>query len=173
MSRCACIKKREFDIAVSHKGCEFLVLEDQSVWVSGDGFSKPSTYNVTIKVLSRGVEVTLPISTEKKTFLTSKELFNSLDSKCLPDDIYCITTESCGYKLTINRAYLCNLEVKINELVYKYAEDMDSEQRDIITDLKLKAESIKINAEQGNLEIAKRLFKSVKDKLKSYHCDNC
>ena len=170
---CACIKKREFDIAVSHKGCEFLVLEDQSLWVSGDGYSKPKYYNVTIGILDRGIEIVLPIKTEGKTFLTSKELFNSLDSKCLPDGIYCFSTESCGYKLTINRAYLCTIEVKLNELIYKYAESMDADERKIISDLKLQIQSIKINAEQGNLEIAKRLFQKVKDKLKSFHCDNC
>lgn len=173
MSTCACIKKREFDILVSHKGCEFLVLEDQSTWVGGEGYSKPDAYDVTIKIPSRGVEKVLSIKTEGKTFLTSRELFGSKDLKCLPDDIYCFSTKSCGYTLNINRAYLCTVETRLNELIYKYAETMTEDQRKIILDLKLQIQSIKINAEQGNLDTAKRLFKIVKDKLKSYHCDNC
>lgn len=173
MSTCACIKKREFDISVSHKGCEFLVLEDQSTWVSGQGFDKPDTYDVTIKIPSRGVEVVLPVKTEGKTILTSRELFGSMDVKCLPDDIYCFSVNSCGYTLNINRAYLCSVEVRLNELIYKFAETMTEDQRKTILDLKLQIQSIKINAEKGNLDTAKRLFKIVKDKLKSYHCDNC
>ena len=169
MSTCACIKKREFDILVSHKGCEFLILEDQSTWV-GD---KPSTYDVTLKIGSRGTEVTIPIKTEGKTVLTSKELYGSRDQKCLPDDIYCFTTISCGYTLSINRAYLCNMEVSLNDLIATFAETMSEKERKIILDLKLQIASIKINAEKGNMENAKRLFKIVKDKLKLYHCDNC
>lgn len=173
MSTCACIKKREFDISVSHKGCEFLVLEDQSTWASGNGYVKPKTYDVTIKIPSRGVEKVLPINTEGKTIITSMDLFGSMAPKCLPDEVYCFSTESCGYILNINRAYLCSLQIKLNDLVAKYSPTMDAEQRRIILDLKLQVQSIEINAEKGNLETAKKLFKIVKDKLKSYHCDNC
>lgn len=167
---CACIKKREFDLNVSHKGCEFLVINDQSTW---SGIEVPDFFNVTIKIVSRDSEVTLPISTKGATTLSSKQLLNTIDQKCLPDDIYCFTTKSCGYPLKINRAYLCGLETRLNDLVSKYAETMDAEQRKLIFTLRMQIDSIKINAEKGNLELAKKLFKIVKDKLNAYHCDNC
>lgn len=170
---CACIKKREFDISVLHKGCEILVLEDQSTWVGDFGYDKPDTYDVLVTIPSRDVEVTLSLKTNAKNFITSKDLFGSDITKCLPDDIYCFSVVSCGYKLNINRAYLCTVELKLNELVAKYAETMTEDQRKTILDLTLQIQSIKLNAEQGNVEIAKRLFKKVKDKLKNYHCDNC
>lgn len=170
---CACIKKREFDISVSHKGCQYLVLEDQSTWVHDFGYDKPRTYEVRVNVPSRNVDVVLELNTDGKNYITSKDLFGSVDLKCLPDDIYCFTVMSCGYKLNINRAYLCTVETKLNELIAKYAETMTVKERKIILDLTLQIESIKINAEQGNVKITKRLFKKVKAKLKDHHCENC
>lgn len=170
---CACIQKREFDISVTHKGCEYLVLEDQSMWVEKLGYDKPNTYDVLIKIPSRNVEVIVPINVKGKTFLTSVELFGSKNVTCLPDDIYCMTTTTCGYDLTINRAYLCSLDVKLNELVAKFATTMNQEQRTMITDIRLEIAAIRINAEKGNINLANSLFKIVKDKLKKYHCDDC
>lgn len=173
METCACIKKREFDISVTNKGCEYLVLEDQSIWVSKNGFTKPDRYNIVLKIPSRGVERKISIKTDGKTILSSKDLFGSKDLKCLTDDIYCITTESCGYTLTINRLYLCNIEVKYRELVSKYALTMSDDEMSTLSKLRLDMESLKINVEKGNLQTAKNLFKTLKDKLKAYHCDNC
>lgn len=170
---CACIKKREFDLYVSHKGCETLVIEDQSNWMTDKGYVKPKTYDVTIKIPSRNYEQVFTLKTDGRNYLTSRELFGSSELQCLPDDIYCFSVESCGYDLIINRAYLCGLEVKLNELIYKFAETMTQEQRKVIVDTSLQLDSVKLNAQMGNVEIAQRLFKKVKDKLKEYHCDNC
>lgn len=173
MSNCACIKKKEFDILVTHKGCEYLVIQDQSTWVSGDVYNKPATFKVKIKIPSRGVEKEITLFTDKPNYLTSKDLFDSQELQCLPDDIYCFSVESCGYTLNINRAYLCRMETKLDELIYKFAEDMNASNRKIIIDTEFQLASIRINAERGNVEIAKRLFNLLKEKLKSYHCDNC
>jgi len=170
---CPCIKKREFDIVISNRGCEYLVLEDQSVWVQDFGYEKPETFEVTIKIDSRNIEKKVTLKTNGKNILTSKDLFDSTDLECLPDDVYCISTVSCGYELTINKANLCGVKSKLNELIYKYAETMNADQRKIIFDLKLLIQSIEVNAEQDNITTARRLFKDVKDKLKAYHCDNC
>ena len=169
MSVCACIKKREFDIVISYRGCEILLLEDQSIWVG----EKPKTYDITLTALSRGMAVNVTLDLNKKTQLTSKDIFKSETITCLPDDIYCITTESCGYKLSINRAYLCNMELKVNEMVAKFANTMSEDERKIIQDFKLQIDAIKINTEKGNLETARKIFKSVKEKLNHYKCDNC
>lgn len=171
---CACIKKREFDLYVTHKGCETLVIEDRSTWMEEKGYvARPPSYDVTLQIPSRDFEKVLTINTNARNYFTSKELFGSDNLQCLPDDIYCFSTQSCGYGLHINRAYVCDAEVKLDELVYKFAETMSKEERKVILDLTLQIESIKLNAEKGNVKIAQRLFQKVKQKLKEYHCDNC
>lgn len=170
---CACIKKREFDISVSNRGCDVLVFEDQSNWVADAGFNKPDTYKVVIEIPSRGMSKELDIKTSGKNFITSVDLYGTIDRENLADEIYCISTVSCGYDLKINRASLANLELKVNELIAKYALHMEDAQSRLLMDFILQLESIKINAEQGNHNLAIKLFSKLKKTLKNYHCDNC
>lgn len=166
---CGCIKKRDFNVELSYKGCEYLVLEDASIW-SGD---IPETYEIELQIPSRNKTINLELKTGVKNTFTTVDLFNTSNLQCLPDDIYCITTESCGYSLKINRAFLCNSEIRVNELIYKYALDLDKDKRQLLLDFKTKLDSIKINAKLGNSEISKKLYKLLSDKLKEHHCDNC
>lgn len=170
---CGCIKKRDFDIDISFKGCETLVIEDQSVWSTGPGYTKPDSYTITINIPSRGSTVDLEIKTNSKNYFTSKDLFNSIDIQCLPDDIYCFTTTSCGNKLTITRAILCNTEIKLDELISKFSDELDPDKRQLIFEISSGIEAIKINSKKGNLETSKKLLKRLNKKLESFNCEHC
>ena len=92
---CSCIKNH-YSIHISSEDCKKLIYQDESDWMAGEGFNIPETYPVTISIPSRSKEVTIDVKTKGRTVITSVDLFGSSDLMCLPDDIYCFSTESCG-----------------------------------------------------------------------------
>jgi len=174
MTTCACIKPDHFFVEVGFTNCEVLTLEDMSTWVGKDGLPIPPNYNINVELKERNLSKNISLPSNSKLSLHSNELFTVEGYNCFPDGIYCITTESCGRSLKINRAYTCGVESRLNELIYKFAQDdMHSERRKIIHDLKLKIKAIHLTSEMGNVHQANDLFDDVKRILNEYHCDNC
>lgn len=167
---CGCIKKRGFDIHVDNRGCTTMVLEDQSTWVGG---SIPETYSVLVQIPSRNSDVQLDLKVNSRNLLTSKDLLQTAEEQCLPDDIYCFSTQTCGYTLKITRAFLCSTDTKIDKLIADFADDFSLEKQTIIQNLQFLSESVKINAEKDNEQLAKDLFKELKKQLKKFDCDDC
>ncbi len=173
MESCPCIKSRDFDLTVTNRGCEHLVIEDASVWMGAQGYEKPETFQVTFESPTRGSSKVLTLKTDARNTFTSIDLFGTTNIQCIADDVYCIRVTSCGYDLTINRAVVCTLQIELNKLIVKFAETLTKDERDTISDLKTSIGAVKLNAEKGNVKTAKKLFKIVKAKLKAATCNNC
>lgn len=169
---CACIRENGFNLQLSSNNCDVLVVEDFSRWVYSVKEDIPTQFKVTMKVLSTGRQVELDINTGCKNFFSSEDIFGS-NIKCIPDGLYCFTTEVCGITFTITRAFLRNSEIEYLKIVSRYAGNLDTETRNFLTSTHILLESIEANAELGNYQLAKELFKRLDDSLKYFRCDNC
>lgn len=168
---CSCIKNRDYDVHLSFKDCKTMVYEDQSDWMSGESYEdRPSLYEVRVYIPSRKKEYTLNLDPSKRNYITSVELFGTSEPICLPDDIYCFSTVSCGVEHKINRAFVCRTECKIDELTNKAkSKDEHSEVgffRNIV-------HSVKVAARHGRPELAKELLEVLSKKLKHLLCASC
>lgn len=162
---CGCIKKR-FDIHLSSIDCRTLIIEDESLWMSQPGNTKPDTYDVTITIPSRNIQVTLTLFTERRNKITSVELLGTSELECLPDDIYCFEVESCGLKYKISRANTCNIRGKIDEL---YA----SERYELVEEFEMDVQSIDSAVRSGMIDTALGMFQLLNDKLDKIDCETC
>lgn len=165
---CGCIKKGKFDLDLNHLGCKTLTIEDQSEWMEGDSYILPTTYELIITARSREARVNIP--TNGKVKLTSVDLFNSTKSQCLPDDIYCFEVNTCGVRQKISRAFLCNVECKIDELTSKIDNSDDAKQ---VSKYRGLAEQVKIAVKKGNTQTAKEILKKLNEELKGLECGSC
>lgn len=165
---CACLKN-DFNISVDSAGCRIMVLDDLSIWMNSEFFVAGDKLTFKITPLSFGV-------TKEVDFIVNKRnLYNSLDilgieDACLRDDIYCITTTSCGVPYTINRAYLCSTLCKIEQLKAKAKTTEDWEE---LRELKSLVEQIKTNSEFGKVTTASNLLKILNKRLKNIKCGSC
>lgn len=167
---CTCIKK-VYDVHLSYKDCKTLVYEDQSDWMSGEAYEyRPSTQVVEVYIPSKKKEYVINIDPSKRNYITSVELFGTSEPVCLPDDIYCFKTFSCGEYYQINRALTCRAECKIDELVSKAKTKEDYSE---ILFLRNMIQSVKVNASLGKSESAMEILQIVNKKLKHLTCANC
>ena len=118
-------------------------------------------------------EKDLEIYTDRANKFSSIDLLGASEVKCLPDEIYCITTESCGYSLSINRVYLCGLRQEVSQLLEEYSRTENTKLFQHYTRINSLIDSIEVNVSKGNLDTSKDLFKEVKDRLKNLNCDDC
>lgn len=168
---CSCIKNRDYDVHISFKDCKTMVYEDQSSWMSGEAYEdRPLLYEVRVYVPSRKKEYTLNLDPSKRNYITSVELFGSSEPTCLPDDIYCFSTTSCGVPHQINRAFVCKTECKIEELTNK-AKSRDEHSE--ISYFRSLVHQVKVAARHGRPELAKELLGVVNKKLNHLTCASC
>lgn len=167
---CSCIKKH-YDIHLSFKDCKTMVYEDQSDWMQGEAYEgRPPSYEVRVYVPTKKKEYVLNLDPSKRNYITSVELFGTSEPTCLPDDIYCFTTESCKIIYKVNRAFVCRAECKLRELTGKARTKSDWDE---VMLYKGMLESVKVNAEMGRYDLAKDLLQIVNKKLKHLTCANC
>lgn len=166
---CSCIKRSEYDVHVGYLDCKTLVYEDQSKWMTDEGFVMPDLYDVTISIPSLNKEITLSLYTQKRNLITVFDLLGSTDY-CLPDDIYCFTTTSCGISMKVSRAYMCGLDCKIDVLTSKMKNVDDAKEVRYLRDL---SEAVKVNAKLGKHTAATENFTLLKNKLNHLTCGMC
>lgn len=168
---CSCIKNRNYDVHLSFRDCKTMVYEDQSDWMEGESYEgRPSLYEVRVYVPSKKKEYILDLDPSKRNYITSVELFGTSEPTCLPDDIYCFTTDSCGVPHQVNRAFVCRTECKIDELTTKAK---TQEEHSEISYYRSLVTSVKVCARQGRPELAKELLEVVNKKLKHLLCASC
>lgn len=158
---CACIKGI-FDLHVSSGDCRNMVIEDQSLWMIGTGFSAAQPYEVTVVNPAFNSNVTLTINPDKRNVFTTVDLLDSKTPECISDGIYCFKTESCDKKYTINKAYLCNSRCKIDTLI---SHNIDVQEVEYLF------RSVEINVKLNRLLIASEIFDILQNKLKILGCD--
>lgn len=166
--QCGCIKNK-YSAYLGSNGCKELIYEDESLWMQEDGYNIPETYTVTITTPSKD-KIDLELGVDRRNRITAVDLFSSDSPECLQDGIYCFSTESCGINYQINRAFVCNLECKINKAI------ADNEVQDDFSDImryKALLEAVKVNAKQGNVESAESLLQYLQKELDRYSCDSC
>lgn len=166
---CSCIRN-EFSVKIDYTDCRHLVLSDRSLWMDeASFFEKGSSLPLSITDLSLGKTFDITL------FVDSRNIYDSLDilgieDTCINDTIFCISTVSCGVGYTINRAYLCATNCKIQQLVAKAKTSQDWA---FIRELKSLVESVETNAEFGKVDTAKGLLHLLNEKLKSITCGSC
>jgi len=166
---CGCIKGI-YDAHISSTDCSFMVYEDQSVWMEGDTFVKPEKYEVTIESPSFGIKKALFLNTEGRNLITTADLYGKQHGPCFRDDIYCFTAKTCGDSFKISRAYLCNLQCKLDQYTAQVTKEKDW---DDVYYLQTVLQGIEINARHGKIQKASELLKIAKDKLRHYTCGGC
>lgn len=162
MSNCSCIKREDqaFDFVLSTYDCKGLVFTDTTNWMEEDGYAVPSEQELEI-VLPNKSTVKTKFIPKSSTKFSSQELFGT---KCLPDGIYCFKVESCGQKYTRNKAVVCTLRCRLDNLIAK------SEDWETINKLSNLIDSIEVNSEMGMELNAKELFKVVSKELDIHSC---
>lgn len=163
MSNCSCIKREDqaFDFVLTTYDCKGLVFTDTTNWMEEDGYSVPTEQELVITLPTKNIIKTKFIP-KSSTKISSQELFGY---KCLPDGVYCFSTESCGYKYTRNKAVVCTLKCRLDNLIAK------SEDWQLINKLSNLITSIEVSAEMGLELQAKELFKVVVKELDIHSCE--
>lgn len=146
-----------------------MVLDDLSIWMNSEFFVAGDKLTLTITPLSFGVSKTVEFILNKRNIYTSTDILG-IDDACLRDDIYCISTTSCGVSYTINRAYLCSTLCKIEQLKAKAKTPEDWEE---LREMKSLVEQIKTNSEFGKVTTASTLLTILNKKLKNLKCGQC
>jgi len=146
-----------------------MVLDDLSIWMNSEFFVAGDKLTLTITPLSFGVPKTVEFILNKRNIYNSLDILG-LEDVCLRDDIYCISTVSCGVTYIINRAYLCNTLCKIEQLKAKAKTTEDWEE---LREMKSLVEQIKTNSEFGKVTAASTLLKLLNKKLKNLKCGSC
>jgi len=170
MMKCSCIKNYGYDAEVGYRDCRHLTYDDLSDWMNESGYTVPETYPVVIKIPSVGSQALVVVYTNKKNVLTTKELLGTKEKQCLPDDIYCFITESCGKKFTISRAVVCNCQTRVDVLAAR-AESQEEIER--AKDFNSMLNAVKVAARIGKVQLASEMLTKLKKKLKHIDCDNC
>jgi len=166
---CSCIQNH-FDLSVGHLDCKTIVIEDHSKWIGDSGYAKPDFMEVEVDVPSRNAKVKLQLHTGKRNSFSTVDFFGTTESLCFPDEIYCFTTESCGIKYTISRAFLCTLECRITSLIAAAKTDEDFAK---ILTFQTMLDGIYVNAELGKVETARDLYNLLKKKVDHLDCAGC
>lgn len=165
--KCACLQN-DFNLHISHTDCTRMVVEDQSEWMSVEGYEKPDIIPVKVTNLSTGHELSQEIYTKQRTLLSLGG--SSQPSSCIPDGIYCFECVNCGSNYRINRPYLCNVQCKVDELLAK-AKTQDD--KDVVTKLQLMIDSIVIDTRIGKIQKASETFKLLNKRLIHLTCHSC
>ena len=166
---CACIQNH-FDLSVRYLDCKTIVIEDHSKWITDTGYDVPEVYDLIVTIPSRASEITIQIQTGKRNTFSTVDFFGTTESLCFPDEIYCFSTESCGIKYTISRAFLCTLECRITSLISMAQTDEDFHN---VLSLQTMLDGIRINAELGKVETARDLYNLLKSKVEHLDCGHC
>lgn len=167
---CSCLKN-DFNLYVTQTDCRNMVVEDQSIWMPTEEgfFDSGDTLPLVVSAMSLGKAFELSLLVNKRNKYDSMDVIGMADT-CIPDDIYCFSTTSCGKSYSINRAFLCSSYCKIEQLKAKAKEQKDW---DFLRDLKSLAEQIESNAEFGKVETAIGLLEILNKKLKNVTCGSC
>lgn len=163
--KCSCIKNN-FDLYVGHTDCNTLILEDQSTWMSDDGYEIPDQYEITLELPSINKKVSLFIDTNKRNVFKSEDILGRPDLK-FEDQFLCIKTSSCGVDYTINRIYLCNTSCKIDSFVSRAKSEVEIEKA---LDFSYLRDAVSTNVKIGRMAQAKELFQHLKKKLEYVQC---
>jgi hypothetical protein len=159
---CSCIKKeaQAFDFVLNTYDCKALVITDLSNWMTGDSYTIPDKFDVTITLPNQS-RVDVLFAGNSTTKIYSRGLTNT---ECLPDGIYCFSTYSCGYNYERVKAVVCTLRCKLDDLISK------SDDYEEITRLENLISSIEVSAELGLEQQAKELFKIADKELSKHSC---
>lgn len=166
--RCGCIVNRLFDFNLEPVGCRVLRYQDLSTWVNGPGYEKPATYDIIISVNGGGRNVT--VKTEGITELKNEDLGFSGD---LPNALITVKIASCEDDYYRYRIVACKLDCCIDQYIYQLIErnarDSDYEEIERVQRL---LDFAKRNAEDKNIDAAKKLLEEAEDAMKELNC-NC
>lgn len=167
MSQCGCLRKKGFDLQLGFRDCKTILLTDISKWIEGPGYALPESITVSVQIPYNGNSIEVVIPRGGTRVLTAKELLNSSEEQCLPDGVYCISTESCGTFHQINRAFLCSTQCQVDTI--RAAGTKVDDFRDTARFQEM-IDGIRINAEQGKSDKAGRLIQLLKQQLEKFNC---
>ncbi len=159
---CSCIKREDqaFDIVINTYDCKAIVITDLTNWMEGDGYIIQNKHKVTVTLPSKS-KVDINIIPNSTTKIYSKDL---VGTECLPDGIYCFTTDSCGYSYSRSKAVVCTLRCKLNNFISKTEDLVEATRLSNLIDL------IEIETEMGNEINAKDLFIIATKELDKHSC---
>lgn len=164
-TKCACLRN-DFNLYVTHSDCRYMIIEDQSDWMSEEGYSKPDTLPVKITNLETGQSMKVDVYTSSRTRISFSNFFGN----CIPDGLYCFECVNCGISYKINRPYLCNVQCKVDELL---AKARTQDQLNEVSKLQLMIDTIIIDTRIGKLEKATETFSLLNKRLNHLTCPSC
>lgn len=156
---CSCIKgEGSFNFELKTISPYSLSYTDLSDWMEHPNYKAPSNYKITLST-PNGSDVEVEIDALKANLIKSKEIFGS-DIE-IPDGIYCVTLENCGYKYMKHVAIVRQLECCADKLFMEYKDTKE------IDDL---IRMIKVATEFKNISVAQELYKKVNQIIKDNQC---
>jgi len=168
---CACIKHSGFDIHIDHRDCKTIILDDQSDWTGPLPLHKPEELEVKVSIQSQGItDKTVWIKTDKRNVLTSVDLFGTSEPVCLPNDIYCFEVFNCGVSIKISRAYLCDLDCKIEELIAKSKTPKEEQE---YFKLRNRLKTVHSLVKRGLTMQGQDYLDELKRDIKDKNCESC
>lgn len=162
---CSCIKG-DYNFLLTSLDCETILYQDLSEWMEAEDREVPDTYEVSVDLPGKKSAI-VNVAAQGYTKLTPAS-FN-LDTRSLPDGIYCFTTTSCGITYKRWKAITCALECCLTDLIANTPPNGDFSQ---IFKIENAIKSIHIEAEKQNLSRAQEHLATATLLLKSYNC-NC
>lgn len=145
-------------------------IEDQSQWMSVDGYDKPDTVKVKITHLETGQSKSLDLYTKQRNRITWGSASGDSPHICIKDGFYCFECINCGTKYKIIRPYLCNVQCKVDELLAKAKTKLDKQY---VNEFQLMIDTIKINSRLGMFEKASEIFQLLTKRLAHITCHSC
>jgi hypothetical protein len=168
LKKYACIKGNSYDFKITQISRDVILYEDMSVWMVGDNYYMPETYEVFISQVGGGMKVV--VNTKGITRIEGKQVGSAVG---FIDGTYCFSTVPCGTTFTRYKLLAWGLECCLSEYVYQLVEnrsqDHEYEEYEKIERLIGVA---RYNAEIGNIEMANNVYAEAKTAIEDLNC-NC
>lgn len=155
-SPCSCIDGK-FDFHITEVGCSKNLYTDLSLWVQGDSYVIPDTYQLIAKNEDSGAEIKLVVNGHGVTQLPEE----------LKDGVYTFSATTCDKKYKRIKAVTARLQCCLDQ----YVVSNDFEEGKYMEAQRL-LNGVKIMSEFNKLAEVKKLYKMVERLIKNLNC-NC
>jgi len=159
--KCSCLKGKEnYEFSLTYTD-DFLIFEDQSVWVTREGNEPLEEFDLTI--LNEGQKLTLKAKVNGKTKIKYSDLPGS--KECDYDGIYQFIIESCDQVFSRTEAILENIYCAYSRMLISDSPDWDNIYR-VFQDINI----IEAHAQKGFQDKAVDHYDLLKRFLKKINC---
>lgn len=161
-----CIKGR-FGLHLDYLDCKTMLISDLSAWMpKSEGYVTPDTFNVRIQIPDLKIDEVVELSTSKANEITTVDLLDDDEPRCIPSAMVYFSTQSCGERYSVAKAWLCDYQCAIDGMFARGDIDQAHELQKLIT-------SIHASVRSNMIETAKDTIELLSRKLRNEKCGSC